>query len=703
MPLPEPVLDDLRFQKDLVDEARRRIIRYCPEWTDYNLSDPGITLIELFAWMTELITYRLNRVPEKNFFKFMELIGIHLQPASSARTELTFWLSAPFPLSPEDTTAAIVPQGTEVSTISSEEEPEIVFTTDQRLTISPPNLTQVRRGVADFNKNYAPRMGLETFYAFSQPRPQEGDTFYLGFDENQDLSGHILQLTFQCEETQAVGIRREDPPLAWECSLGNGQWQEVSPSNRLNERDTTGGLNNPLGSLVLYLPLKMKADKVNNLNGYWLRCRFEPRRTEQGRYSESPRILRITAYSLGATVPATHAIFVYGEEVGLSKGEAGQLFKLRHAPVLSLMPGETVEVEDNLHGEVVYVPWQAVQDFANSSKYDRHFSVDTATGEIAFGPSVRQRDGLVIQYGRVPEAGRQIRFSQYRYGGGVIGNVPAGKLQTLRSAIPYIDRVANLIPARGGRDQESLSEAKMRVPQELRAQQRAVTADDYENLSKNASRSIARVKCVAAGSGAKAPTPGTVELLVVPAVIASIETGDLARLNLDEHLKERLMAHLDRYRLLTTKVIVREPDYIGVKVRAEIVVSEYSQPDLVKQRVLDYLRQFISPLALSQPVPELVQFLGGNWEGWPFGRDLYVAELYTLIQLAPGVKHVLDVQLSQRQVVPAQEGLAPPESDETETETTAEQLLAALKGKSLKVPLDTVLCSLDHEIEIVEL
>ena len=700
MPLPEPVLDDLRFQKDLVDEARRRIIRYCPEWTDYNVSDPGITLIELFAWMTELITYRLNRVPEKNFFKFMELIGIHLQPASSARTDLTFWLSAPFPLSPEDTTVATVPQGTEVSTISSEGEPEIVFTTDQRLTIIPPDLTQVRRE-ADFHKNYAPRMGIETFYAFSQPRPQEGDTFYLGFDENQDISGHILQLAFQCEETQAVGIRREDPPLIWECSLGNGQWQEVSPSNRPSERDTTGGLNNPLGSMVLYLPLTMKVDHVNGRNGYWLRCRFEPRRPEQGRYSEPPRIIRITAYSLGAAVPATHAIFVYGEEVGLSKGEAGQLFQLRHAPVLSLLPGETVEVEESRHGEVVYVPWQLVPDFSNSTRYDRHFSLDTATGEVAFGPSVRQRDGSVIQYGRVPEAGRRIRFSQYRYGGGVIGNVPTGKLQTLRSAIPYIDRVANLIPARGGRDQESLTEAKMRVPQELRAQQRAVTADDYENLSKTASRSIARVKCVAAGSGAKSPPPGTVELLAIPAVLASIEAGDLARLSLDERLKERLMTHLDRYRLLTTKVIVREPDYLGVKVQAEIVVSEYSQPELVKQRVLDYLRQFITPLALKQPDPELAQFLGGNWEGWPFGRDLYVAELYTLIQLVPGVKHVLDVQLSHRQVVPAQEELAATESDEAEA--PVEQVLTTIEGRSLKVPPDTVLCSLDHEIEIVEL
>ena len=87
MPLPAPNLDDLRFQRDLVDEARRRIIGYCPEWTDYNLSDPGITLIELFAWMTERLVYRLNRVPEKNYIKFLELLGTQLQPSSSAKVE----------------------------------------------------------------------------------------------------------------------------------------------------------------------------------------------------------------------------------------------------------------------------------------------------------------------------------------------------------------------------------------------------------------------------------------------------------------------------------------------------------------------------------------------------------------------------------------------------------------------------------------
>ena len=126
MTLPSPNLDDLRFQRDLVDEARKRIINYNPEWTEYNLSDPGITLIELFAWMTELTVYRLNRVPEKNYIKFLEMLGLQLMPASSARTELTFWLSANLPLNPEDTLTVIVPEGFDVRSELTEE--EVLFT-----------------------------------------------------------------------------------------------------------------------------------------------------------------------------------------------------------------------------------------------------------------------------------------------------------------------------------------------------------------------------------------------------------------------------------------------------------------------------------------------------------------------------------------------------------------------------------------------
>jgi len=96
MSLPAPNLDDRRFQ-DIVDEAKRRITRYCPEWTDHNVSDPGVALIELFAWMTEMILYRVNQVPDRLYVKFLELVGIELFSAAPARTDLLFTLAAPSP------------------------------------------------------------------------------------------------------------------------------------------------------------------------------------------------------------------------------------------------------------------------------------------------------------------------------------------------------------------------------------------------------------------------------------------------------------------------------------------------------------------------------------------------------------------------------------------------------------------------------
>lgn len=705
MALPVPNLDDLRFQQDLVDEARLRIIRYCPEWTEYNVSDPGITLIELFAWMTEMIVYRLNKVPEKNHIKFLDLIGVELQPATSAEAELTFRLAAPFPLSPTDDTAAVVPEGLEVAAVTGPDSQEVIFTTTAPLVIHGPLLTQLRG--EDFHKNYLPRLEVEAFHAFGTGRPEVGATFYLGFDESRPIEGHIVQLSFTCQRTEAVGIRREDPPLVWECSVGNGIWEEILPSVLEGEKDTTGGLNNESGDITFYLPRTMRPDQVYGRSAYWIRCRFEPRRPEQGRYTESPRIIGVQASSLGASTMASHAVFTYFEDLGVSNGDPGQSFQLNNSPVLALADDEYVEIEEVRDGALVYVPWQRVENFANSTRFDRHFVLETATGQIHLGPSVRQPDGSVRQYGRVPEVGRRVRINKYRTGGGTIGNVPAGRINALRSAVPYIDRVTNMRRAAGGRDQETLDEAKERARRELRAQYRAVTAEDFENLTLTMGRAIGRVKCLGPGSVDSNLPPGMLELLVVPSVADAVQAGDYSRLQLSEPLIARVQEHLDEYRLLTTTLRVREPKYVGVKVRAEIVPGDFVRPEAVIGRVAEVLRQYITPLAHpgTSLLPEGV--VEPDWAGWPFGRSLYVAELFSVIQQVPGVKHVLDVQIRQRPVLPSKE--SPPLGQLEDFATTTagthgqETTLNLVTGKVLQVPVDTVLCSLDHEVELVEL
>ncbi|MGE5730927.1 MAG: putative baseplate assembly protein, partial [Gemmatimonas sp.] len=133
MPLPTVSLDDRHFQ-DIVDEAKTRIPTYCPEWTDHNVSDPGVALIELFAWMTDMLLYRVNQVPDKMYVKFLELIGVRLEPPRAARSPVTFYLSAAQP------TAVTIPEDTEVATVRTEDNPAIIFSTESDLTIRPPVL-----------------------------------------------------------------------------------------------------------------------------------------------------------------------------------------------------------------------------------------------------------------------------------------------------------------------------------------------------------------------------------------------------------------------------------------------------------------------------------------------------------------------------------------------------------------------------------
>ena len=101
MSLVAPKLDDRRFQ-DIVDEAKKRIPHYTKEWTDHNVSDPGVTLVELFAWMTDIILYRLNQVPDRHYIKFMEMLGITLQEPVPAKVPVTRKKPTPAPPTPPE-------------------------------------------------------------------------------------------------------------------------------------------------------------------------------------------------------------------------------------------------------------------------------------------------------------------------------------------------------------------------------------------------------------------------------------------------------------------------------------------------------------------------------------------------------------------------------------------------------------------------
>ena len=160
-------LDDRVFQ-DIVDEAKKKINLYCPEWTDHNVSDPGVTLVELFAWMTETALYRLNQVPDKHYVKLMELLGIRLQEPLASKVPLTFWLSAPQP------ETVHIPAGVEAATARVEGTESVIFSTDVPFDVEVPALAHIltRKG-----GRYTPvnlRRLRKEFRVFSD-RPQDGD------------------------------------------------------------------------------------------------------------------------------------------------------------------------------------------------------------------------------------------------------------------------------------------------------------------------------------------------------------------------------------------------------------------------------------------------------------------------------------------------------------------------------------------------
>jgi len=150
-------------------------------------------------------------------------------------------------------------------------------------------------------------------------------------------------------------------------------------------------------------------------------------------------------------------------------------------------------------------------------------------------------DGALRRYGAVPVKGAHLRLASYRTGGGRRGNVSARAISVLKSSIPFVSRVENRRPARGGVDGEDIENAKVRGPIRLRTRGRAVTTEDFEHLAREAAPEVARIRAVAAGDGADA---GSVRVLVVPAAAPA----DGAYLRFDQLVpgEETLQAITDR-------------------------------------------------------------------------------------------------------------------------------------------------------------
>jgi predicted phage baseplate assembly protein len=646
MALIPPKLDDRNFQ-DIVDEAKKRIPQYCKEWTDHNVSDPGVTLIELFAWMTDMILYRLNRVPDLHYIKFMQMLGITLRGPVPAEVPVTFWLSEPQP------NTVIIPAGTEVASTQTETERSIIFTTDEDFYVHPPQLSAVNTRVVENGKRVFHQQnlrqleagfdGLEVFSAL----PNVDDALYFGFEN--DLSNHILGFDLEFDAAGGAGIDPTLPPYLWEASAPtSGRDESARHWTRCDvDVDTTRGMNIP-GQIRIHLPAMGKYNTAGK-EIYWVRARIrEINQAEQQQgmrpYRITPKLRRLSVRSWGGTVAATHAQKITREVLGQSDGTPGQRFTLQRTPILERQPGEMLQVQSESRAPQ---NWAEVPDFSSSRADDLHFTLDSVTGELRFGPAVRQQDGTVKLYGAIPPRGSILVFERYRSGGGQEGNVQPGILNTLKTSIPYIASVSNRQAAWGGLDAETVEGAMMRAPALLRSRDRAVTETDFEFLARQALPAlIGRVKCLQPRpSEAGRIVPGQVYVLVIPRVPNPSGYLTAEQLALRDEDVEKLTTYLDERRLLTTRLDIRPPAYQWVAVQVQLRAAPGVDAKLVEAEALARLYRFLNPLTG-----------GPDSEGWPFGRSLFISDVYQCLQGIPNVQFVRSVEMFAARPDGAQQG-----------------------------------------------
>lgn len=646
-----PLLDD-RSYDDIRKEARQRIARYTTEWTDFNDGDAGMALVETFAFMTDMLLYRLNRVPQHARLKFLDMVGIALQAARPAQAYLTFTMEQPWPSGTVE-----VPLRTQVAG-PADNQGQIVFETERRLIAFAARLAIVHSfiGGATLDRSVQNAEAAVPWAMFTDI-PDPGSALVLGFAYDGAFPARTeLALTFWLAEGLGQSPLRcggtmpsSNVKIAWEGYDGR-DWRAVSVM-----ADDTGAFMRS-GQVFLKTPAAGVLQRAV-LGGvtephYWLRARVV-----RGGWDQVPLALAVRIN----TVRASHGETVEGEILGGSDGTVQQTLRLSGHPVLEGSLVLSIDEGDGLG----FQQWHEVDDFVDpdhtpgldaTAQRARHFFVlDRTLGEVRL-------DG---RRAHAPAAnpdrpGDSIRADTYRHGGGARGNVGAGALASLLTPVPGIDAglTANLFAADGGADEETLEAAELRGARSIRSRSRAVTSEDFEQIA------------LAAGPVGRAHAlplhhpdfPATQVPGVVTVVIVPDKPGPAPRPG--SMLLGCVCAALDRARLLTTEVYVVPPTYLTVRVVAELYAEADADTAALKETALQTLAMLFHPL-----------HGGAASRGWPFGGDIHFSRVHHAL-LLPGVARLGAVEITL-------DGTTyPPCTD-------------------IEVPAGALLASLEHEVTIL--
>jgi len=705
MPLTVPNLDDRRYQ-DLLDEALSRIPVYTPEWTNYNKSDPGVTLIEVFAFLTEAMLYRCNQVPERNRKKFLRLLNVPLQPATSAQGLVTI-NNDKGPLQTVTLSDSVevrsgqVPfrstRGLDVLPIEARiylkqaipSPSQAVLDYYQQLYASfrgspqqpPPQLYQVAAfplpggapvQLSDTIDNYLwlallVRDGDKPadLWADKAREAIAGATLTIGVVPNLSDSSLTLPAGRAASAPAPVTLQFDIPSLG--ATGGLVDPDRVPQYRPLQSTATTDVFIQP-GVIDITLPSKSELYLWNNIDPLEAGVGLLPPAIDDSsvndrlitwiRIRPSAQTQAQFLWMGGNCVPVTQAEQINAELLPAGTGEPDQVVRLSLAPVLQDSVSITVTTAQ---GEVS--TWTPVADLFSAGPEvpvpdprsapgsalpapaeSNVFLLDAEAGQITFG------DGA---HGARPPY-QAIMRADYDFSLGAAGNVGPGSINS-SPVLPQGLTVGNPVRTWGGADAETPAEGEKQITRYLQHRDRLVTPYDFEVITlRTPGVEIGRVDVLPAfhpdlSSGRGGDAPGVVTVMVIPTYdpvtpdAPSPSSGFL----------DTVCSYLDTRRLITTEVALRGPVYVGIWISIGIrtlpgQLNPGAVRDAVKAAVLAFLAPIVGgPQQLPDDPSVVLSAPQLIYKGWPLGKSVIALELVAVASRVPGVDFVQDISLAQ--------------------------------------------------------
>jgi hypothetical protein len=686
MPLQIPVLDDRNFEQ-LLDEAKRRIPVFTPEWTNFGGdSDPGITLIQLFAFLTDTLLYRANRIPERNRLKFLQLLGIPLQPAAPATGIVCIHNDrgplATLPLNP----GVVVTAGNvEFRTLDAVNvlplEGQVYYKrpvgkNDPRYPRFQAKYEMIRRAqeleqleTATTADATATPVELAFYEPTLLPPPSAADPnpvvdlattqdqmLYLallaptGMDPQavrDEIANKVLSvgvaptLAGQIKPLQPLQLTNRPAPsvsLVYELpanaqpDAATAQYRPLTPLQNPDVLEQLGVAQLPLPS-AQGLQTWEFSDPLQEGVG-----NFPPRLEDEKIKQRLVTWLRIRPYlpgventPLGVGVAQLRWLGVNAARVYQAVAVVNELLGQGNGEpdqVFTLahtpvLPNSvTLFTQNPATGEGTF--WLQTDDLLAAGADDPVFSLDPEAGEIRFGDGLR---------GARPPDGWRLLVS-YEYGGGLQGNVAIGAIKASpdeRLQGGY--RIENPLPTSGGDLGESAADGERRIPLALRHRDRLVTWQDFRDIAQRAPGvDVGRVEVLPlfrpsdSEQPAQDNVPGVVTLLLAPKFDAVDPLWPVP----DRLFLRRVCDYLDARRLVTTEVHLRGPEYQPVYISVGIQVSGGFFPDVIKQLVTERLQLYLSALPPGGPLET----------GWPLQKRVLRKDLEAVVTRVGGVGYV---------------------------------------------------------------